>query len=358
MKEEDLDPVEDTTVDEGSTEDTLQDDALEQEEASSEIPKDDSQEDTQPEEADDDSLTTSESEQDVEPNTEPKKEMDWEARYKGSQRSWQQEREQRAAAEKKLEEFEARLRAQEEEQAKREAESYEPWDERSPNHASFNATLQKYDMFKQALDKASDEAARQNIAEAFQPMFSADEMETIQRHSQHVSAMQRKLATPQGLQEHINSIVEERIKESFTSRQQEEAQAREYDQAREYYAKLYAEPDNAKLLSDPAKREEFQQRLVSFGDNPPRDAVEIVLENMRFKAGLGKSAEQIAEAKKEALSAREQKRLAKGRAKTERDQGTSTSPVDPVSEAIRIAKERGINPSSSKFNKLLLELSE
>lgn len=310
--------------------------------------------DTQDTEADDNDASLANEQQEEDKQKAP---VDYEARFKGSQRSWQKEREARMAAEKRLAEQEQRLREIEEARQAKEVENLDPWNPRSPQHAQFNKTLEKFDLFKQALSRASDDEARQAVQAAFQPMFSEEETLSIQRHQEHLAHVQRRLATPEGQMEYIDSLVKERLNQEFEARQAAVNQTQEFEKMRDYYAELYAREENKAILASEENRQEFIKRLQSMGDNPPPDAVELVLENMRYRAAHKELPSKLANAKKSELSAREQKRLAKGRAKTERDQGISTRPIDPVKEAKRICAEQGIQWGSNKAFQVLDEIS-
>lgn len=332
---------------------SLDDDSgeMETEDSTDDDEEDDSEsKDDTPEDQTDNSLASEQAED--------RQKVDYEARYKGSQRSWQKEREQRIAAERRAAEYEQRLREQEEARQAKETENLEPWNPRSPQHQSFNKTLEKYDLFKQALERAPDEESRQAVASAFQPMFSEQEIEAMKQHQIHLANVQRKLATPEGQMEYIGSLVERKLQEQLESRKTQEQQAQEFEKMRQYYADLYAQPENKAVLENQELREEFARRLQAMGDNPPQDAVEIVLENLRYRSQSGELPSKLAKAKQAEMSAREQKRLAKGRAKTERDQGLTTRAVDPVAEAKRICAQRGIEWGSNKAFQVLDELTE
>lgn len=295
----------------------------------------DSQDDTadgddDSDEAPDDSLTSQEQAS--------KPQVDYESRFKGAQRSWQKERDQRTQAEQRLRELEERLRAQEQTATQ---QSLDPWNPKSPRHQEFSQTLQKYDMFRQALDKAQGEDAQRAVADAFAPMFTEDEKAALQRHQQHLAHVQRQLATPEGQAEYMGQLVEQKLAAVLSQRE-------EIEQTKAYYRDLYNQPQYKAILSDPTARESFRSQLLSMGDNPPPNAVELVLENMRLSSTMKKVPKTLAKAKAEELSAREQRRLSKGHAKAERDQGVTRRRVDPVTEAKRICAERGIEWGSPK----------
>lgn len=330
--EDDLDPIQ-TEVETQEVEESEIDTPEENDEVveESEESDDSSEDETQPEAEEEDSLTTA-------------NKIDYESRFKGAQRSWQKEREQRAEAERRLQEIEERVRQQEE------AKTLDPWSPKSPQNAQFSQTLQKYDLYKQALERAQGEDAQRAVAETFAPMFSEEEKAAIQKHQQHLAQVQRQLATPEGMAEHMRQIVRQELEQEFTQKTQTE-------QLKKYYSELYAQPENKAVLSDPDTLAEFKDRLIRMGDNPPPDAVEIVLENLRYRKSLSGVPETLAKAKAKELSANEQKRLSKGQAKAERDQGVTSRKADPVMLAKRECAKLGIEWGSNKSFQILEELS-
>ena len=302
--------------------------------------EDDESEDTQDDDIDDSLANDDE-------DTTEKQAVDYESRFneelkrrKGSQRSWQQERDARIALERKAKEYEDRLRQFEETQKSATAD---PWQANSPKNAAFQKTLDKYDLFKEALDKAENKEA---VAESWAPLFTEEEKADLARHQQHITQMQRKLATPEGQAEYYRQIAREEVRAEM-----EQSQSR--SQLETYYSELYSQPENKAVLSAPENLAEFRERLQKMGPNPPSDAVELVLENMRYRNASKEIPSVVAKAKAQELAAKEQRRLSKGNAKVDRDSGVTKRQVDPVVKAKRICKERGIEWGSGKSYQIL-----
>ena len=114
---------EDTELDLDSSQEDTQDEELAQDEGVEEnqdddldtIDESDDSEDDESEDTQDDDIDDSLANDD-EDTTEKKQAVDYESRFKGSQRSWQQERDARIALERKAKEYEDRLRQFEETQ--------------------------------------------------------------------------------------------------------------------------------------------------------------------------------------------------------------------------------------------------
>lgn len=217
------------------------------------------------------------------------------------------------------------------------------WEPEHPEHGRFERTLQNYDLFEAQMRKAQSDEQRQVVSDMWSESFSQKDLTDLQAWRQHQQEWGRRLAASpqQTMRDLIREESQRLLREEMTYRSEQQR-----------YRDYFQQADIRPIIEE--HRDDFI-RLVRDRGYLPEDAVEL----LQARRASRHTVQKQAEVDKREASARERERLARGNATVDRDVQTSKK-VDVVTEAMRIANEKGISAdlSNRDFLRILHSLEE
>ena len=210
-----------------------------------------------------------------------------------------------------------------------------------PEHAQFQQTLQKYDIYRQQIAAAGrDQDKLERVAEAWDGTFSEQEVQDLRSFEREQQEFQRRLSM--NPQETLRDLVRResgQLLQETSTRAQREAEAK----------RLVTDPENWPIIDQKLDR---WKELCHQGIEPSR-----VLEILKVEHERDELRKKLVDGDRKAASAQAQRRLAQGRARNEQDISPAEE-VDVYQLALDEAKEQGVTEGSVQFIKILSRLQE
>jgi hypothetical protein len=227
------------------------------------------------------------------------------------------------------------VRAWQQAQQRSQAEQLPVWNRNNPNNPRFQQTLAKFSAYKAAMGRAATPEAKQVVRETLGAEFSNDEVQAVQQWENHQQQFQANFAAdPTGT---IAGIVNQQVQQAIYQNQQ----------------KVVAEQSVGSWFDDPSNKTIVERYGREMMDALRNNQWTMVRDYYVNKAKFDGLQSRVGEADKAVTAAKEKDRLLQGAASVTRDPKVQTK-VDPAA----VAKKRGIQPGTTAFYDLLLELKE
>lgn len=338
MPKEDTD--QETLIDDGSAEDTHIEEAPEVGVESE--PEVEAQQDGTPDnegdEADQSQPLTSESED----GNKSQAQVDYEKRFKGAQRSWQQEVALRKELEQKLAEQQSRLQELQQASERQGLPVYNPQSPKFGEYQQKRPLVEQY--LRQVQANRDDPDTLNMIAKTWEGIITAQDVEMYQQEAREHAEFQRRMA--QDPRAALGELVRQEAEQIIQKQTQQQ-------QLYSHYQQLYARPENAELLKDQSALELFVTMVDKHNWDP-----ETALEHIRIKRENDRLRSLATKGEQTAASAKAQKQIAKGRAKVDADIPAATKPRDIFQEARSWAKKNGYELQSGAHLRYLRKLEQ
>lgn len=270
---------------------------------------------------------------------------DWQKRHKDLEREFQRRTQQLKQYQNQLRQYEGidpgAIRQWQEQQAHAQRASLPQWDPSHPENSKFTALQERWSFGNKFLTAHQQHPAFEDMRNNMLAQFSPQERQQMQSWSQHQQAeIARFASNPAAHQEMIRKEAAQVFQGEFQRLQQE---SQERAQAESHVDGWFKNPANKAVIANYG-----QAMFQALQQGQPWHIVQRDAEIAHYRAQLGKGNQTVA-------AAEEQRRLAKGNATITRDPATSPK-ADLYQEAVKLAKERGIQPGTPSFMPIIHEV--
>lgn len=223
-------------------------------------------------------------------------------------------------------------------QARAQREGLPAWDPRNPNAHRFQALLDGYGRLHQQYQSAQSPEDRDRIRNLIAQSYSQEEQQQIAGWFNHQKEFQARLA--QGDPRLLAEMVDQRVNQILHQQQQ-------WHRETQTVEAWFNDKKNQELATNYG-----QEMLSQIQAGQPWD---VVRERFELRAQLDELRSKVGAAETRSKSAEAKEQLLKGKATVSRDPVVS-KPVDIMTEARRIARERGYRPGDPRIMTITREL--